>query len=151
MVSPLFHTSPKHRFFPSPCSVSAYASSSHFFRTARGSFSHGFAEMIDCMNILTPLRLLDNGPNTEGIESWPSIEFTAPAYGIRPYDGRNPYNPLKAEGIRTDLVIFVSTLCFYDVILAHPPISEPTPSGLPFRAIRAPSPPEEPPEVKARL
>lgn len=111
MVSPLFHTSPKHRFFPSPCSVSAYASSSHFFRTARGSFSHGFAEMIDCMNILTPLRLLDNGPNTEGIESWPSIEFTAPAYGIRPYDGRNPYNPLKAEGIRTDLVIFVSTIC----------------------------------------
>ena len=31
--------------------------------------------------------------------------------------------------------------------LAYPPISVPTPNGLPFRANRAPSPPDEPPGV----
>ena len=33
----------------------------------------------------------------------------------------------------------------------HPPMSEPTPKGLPFMPIRAPSPPEDPPHVRFRL
>ncbi|KIK94834.1 hypothetical protein PAXRUDRAFT_422530 [Paxillus rubicundulus Ve08.2h10] len=35
--------------------------------------------------------------------------------------------------------------------LTPPPMSEPTPEGLPFRAIRAPSPPNEPQKVGERL
>jgi hypothetical protein len=36
-------------------------------------------------------------------------------------------------------------------ILRLPPMSVPTPRGLPHAAIRADSPPEEPPEVRLRL
>lgn len=36
-------------------------------------------------------------------------------------------------------------------ILRLPPISVPTPKGLPHAAIRADSPPDEPPEVSCRL
>lgn len=36
-------------------------------------------------------------------------------------------------------------------ILSEPPISVPMPKGLPCAAIRADSPPDEPPEVRFRL
>lgn len=36
-------------------------------------------------------------------------------------------------------------------ILSEPPISVPMPNGLPCAAIRADSPPDEPPEVSFRL
>lgn len=36
-------------------------------------------------------------------------------------------------------------------ILKEPPMSVPMPNGLPWAAIRADSPPDEPPEVSSRL
>jgi hypothetical protein len=92
------------------------------------------------------------GPNTEGIESCPSSELRAPAYGIRPYDGLKPYKPQNAAGIRTELSgghqkVATNGSGYFP----YPPISEPTPKGLPCMAIKAPSPPEEPPEVRERL
>jgi hypothetical protein len=114
--------------------------------------SHGLALTIAFMNALTPPMLLAIGPNTEGTESWPSSELTAPQYGTRPYDGRRPNKPQNAEGPRIELLggrqrVNTSTSRF----LLYPPISEPTPKGLPLRAINAPSPPDDPPGVRVRL
>lgn len=142
----------KHSFLPPPCSVREYSSSFHFFRRVSGSFSHGLTDVTACMKILTPVRLLDRGPNTPRIESWPSIEPTVPADGIRPYDGRRPYRPFKWDGIRMELITQQSVRALQDTIKdTYPPISEPTPRGLPFMPISAPSPPEEPPHVSERL
>ena len=49
-----------------------------------------------------------------------SSEDTTHSYGMRPADGRRPYRPLNAAGMRM-----------------LPPISVPKPAGEPLRAIRA--------------
>jgi hypothetical protein len=55
------------------------------------------------MKPLIPAKLFDNGPRTDGTESWPSRELAQPAYGTRPYEGRRPYTPLSPAGIRMEL------------------------------------------------
>jgi hypothetical protein len=66
--------------------------------------SHGLASITAFMKTLTPPILFAIGPNTEGIESWPSSELTAPQYGTRPYDGLKPCKPQNAEGPRIELL-----------------------------------------------
>ena len=104
MTQPSSHMIPKHRSFPDPWSARLYSSSFHSFRTARGSLSHGLELTMAFMKALTPPMLFAMGPNTEGIESWPSSELTAPQYGIRPHDGLRPCRPQNAEGARIDLL-----------------------------------------------
>jgi hypothetical protein len=152
-TTPSSHMIAKHKSLPDPWSARSYSSSSHFFRTARGSLSHGLELTIAFMKTLSPPRLLVIGPNTERIESWPSSELRAPQYGTRPYDGLRPYKPQNAEGIRTELSGGHQKATTNDTsrFLSYPPISEPTPNGLPLRAINAPSPPDDPPGVRETL
>jgi hypothetical protein len=109
---------PKHRSLPDPWSTRLYSSSSHFFRTARGSFSHGLASTTAFMKALRLPMLFAIGPNTEGSESWPSSELRAPQYGTRPYDGLRPYKPQNALGSRIELSESVSRIM--SMIGPHP-------------------------------
>jgi hypothetical protein len=74
------------------------------------------------------------GPTTDGMVFWPSIELSMRWYGILPLVGRKPKRPWYAEGLRME-----------------PPRSDPMPSGLPWKPMRAPSPPLDPPQEKVLL
>lgn len=86
------------------------------------------------MTIRSARAVVPSGPTTDNTEFCPSMEFAIPSYGSLPVDGRMPYSPLKAAGIRME-----------------PPISVPNPTGAPFSPINAPSPPELPPDDRFRF
>lgn len=88
---------------PPPCSARRYAASSHGLRSASGSRNHGRCASTARMKSTRPARLPLIGPATDGTASWPISEFFAPRYGTRLYDGRRPYSPHAAEGMRTEL------------------------------------------------
>ena len=79
MVIPSVHMMAKQRRLPPPCSARAYRDASQGAYRARGSFVHGLYALMACMNTLIPDIEFDSGPRTDGMESWPSREFVAPA------------------------------------------------------------------------
>jgi hypothetical protein len=79
-------------------------------------------------------RVFAMGPLTLITASWPARPDAHRCVVNLPKDGRRVNMPVHAAGIRR-----------------LPPISVPTPSGLPPKAIRADSPPDDPPEVNFRL
>lgn len=113
----------KHNACPSTTLVSRHAISD-----TRGSCSQGSWLKRPLTKSRKDCTVVARGPTTERTVFCPSILFAMPSYGNRPDDGRRPYNPLKAAGIRM-----------------LPPISVPKPIGLPLNPISAPSPPELPP------
>lgn len=74
------------------------------------------------------LRSCARGPATGGTtyERCPDLSI-----GTRPVVGERPYRPCRLAGMRTE-----------------PPMSVPMPTMEPRQPIRAPSPPEEPPEMR---
>lgn len=99
-----------------------------------GSLNHGSVSMTALQYIMTSSRVRAMGPCTERTASWPGIPALKSKFGRRPLEGRMVKRPVVEAGIRSE-----------------PPISVPTPRGLPYAAISADSPPEEPPGVKLRL
>lgn len=93
---------------------------------------HGSASVISCINNFRSLADRANGP-AQGLipVNPPREELVWPPYGMRSAEGRNAYVPLQMAGIRID-----------------PAMSVPTPSTDPPMAIKAPSPPDEPPAVR---
>jgi hypothetical protein len=96
-----------------------------------GSTNHGFASMIALEYIVMSSRDFDIGPFTLFTASWPARPDRHRCVVNLPCDGRRVKIPVHAAGIRR-----------------LPPMSVPTPSGLPPKAIRADSPP---PEVSFRF
>lgn len=64
--------------------------------------------------------------------------------------------PVNPAGMRTDLMPNVNgqrnvTITLRLRVCTYPPMSVPIPMGLPRRATKAPSPPDDPPGVSFRL
>jgi hypothetical protein len=82
------------------------------------------------------------------------VQPRIPPFGTLDALGRKPYVPQHRAGIRTEpTYIHVNVLAeaFFSIFRESyiPPMSVPTPSGDPRRAIREPSPPLEPPGPRA--
>lgn len=90
--------------------------------------------MMDLVKTRRPSRLVEIGPVVPRIDSAPAMAADQPAVGNRRVVGLKPKSPLLAAGTRMD-----------------PPMSVPIPRIEPRSPISAPSPPDEPPELKVLL
>src|SRR5256885_15248453 len=117
-----------------------------------GSESHGIKSMTVLIKSLMPARLVLKGPTTVTIGSAPGLVDDQPSVGIRKAVGLRPYRPLLAAGLRM-LPVYISEEIQTPPRLTSdsPPMSVPIPKQLPRSAIKAPSPPEDPPAERARL
>lgn len=99
----------------------------------------------DCLRKKTSTASISraSGPAQDRMNFIPGVlQLRPPPFGIRDALGRNPYVPQHRAGIRIEPGL-LTTSCRPGAFL--PAISVPTPRGDPLMAIRAPSPPLDPP------
>jgi len=86
------------------------------------------------MRVIKSSTVRARGPSCPRTNSCPGMEVPEPRQLQRSTVGLSPAIPQKWAGTRID-----------------PPISVPNPAGLPYAAMAAASPPEEPPGVRSGL